>query len=454
MPSVKRCGRITYCFVNCNDNFIAEKNSIMPDHKPYRILALDGGGTWALMQVKCLRKLFAETFNNPDATGHEVLNYFNLVAANSGGSLVAAALAENLRLSEIEKIFDEEKIRSKVFSKLGFWEKSLLSSVARIFKIGAKYATKRKHSALKEILPGVAAIDLVNVPSHVALKGNVKTHFLIIGYDYYRNRAEMFRTDINSQASTASIVQKLSGSTDKFTDTAGGITLVDAIHASSTAPVNYFNEPATFKVNNKMKSYWDGGVTGNNNPVLAAVTEVLCNRDQYHIGPIQVLSIGTGSVAQLQYDEDKPVKYNELRAKYEEPGLIRDIQKMSTSILNDPPDTAAFVAYMILNPSMPAKPGDFIRINPVLRPILIDGPNGKLWDLPSGITKEEYVALNAMDMDAVEEKELSLLKKMCENWLNNEGIPNQSIRSDSQLNCLIGHPDFNAAKTDFKSWFA
>ena len=105
----------------------------MPDHKPYRILALDGGGTWALMQVKCLRKLFAETFNNPDATGHEVLSYFNLVAANSGGSLVAAALAENLRLSEIEKIFDEEKIRSKVFSKLGFWEKSLLSSVARIF---------------------------------------------------------------------------------------------------------------------------------------------------------------------------------------------------------------------------------------------------------------------------------------------------------------------------------
>lgn len=422
--------------------------------KPYRILALDGGGTWALTQVKCLRKLFAETFNNPDASGHEVLSYFDLVAANSGGSLVAAALAENLRLSEIEKIFDDEKIRSKVFSKLGFWEKSLLSSIARIFKIGAKYATKRKHAALKEILPGIAAIDLTKVPSHVAVNGKVKTQFLIIGYDYYRNRAEMFRSDVNSLASTAGIAQKLNGSNAKAGEAGEKLTLVDAIHASSTAPVNYFNEPAMFKVNNKMKYYWDGGVTGNNNPVLAAVTEVLCNRDQYHIGPIQVLSIGTGSVSQLQYDEDSPVKYTELKAKYEEPGLIRDIQKMSTSILNDPPDTAAFVAYMILNPAMPAKPIDFIRMNPVLRPILVNGPSGKHWDLPAGITKEEYAALNAIDMDAVEEEELSLLKKMCDNWLNNSGIPNQSIRSDAALNCLIGHADFNAAKTDFKSWFA
>lgn len=423
----------------------------MQNLKPYRILALDGGGTWALTQVKCLRKLFAETFNNPDASGHEVLSYFDLVAANSGGSLVAAALAENLSLSEIEKIFEDEKIRSKVFSKLSFWEKSLLSSVARIFKIGAKYATKRKHMALKEILPGIAAIDLTQVPSYVAVKGELKTQFLIIGYDYYRNRAELFRSDNNSLAATVRIAQKLN---DSVAEAAGKLTLVDAIHASSTAPVNYFNEPAMFKVNDKMKYYWDGGVTGNNNPVLAAVTEVLCNRDQYSIGPVQVLSIGTGSVVQLQYDENRPVKYAALKAKYEEPGLIRDIQKMSTSILNDPPDTAAFVAYMILNASMPAKPVDFIRMNPVLRPILINDSNGKYWDLPAGITKEAYAALNAMDMDATEEEELSLIKMMCDNWLNNAGIPNQSIRSDAMLECLIGHQDFDTAKTDFKSWFA
>ena len=426
----------------------------MPNSKTYRILSLDGGGSWALIQVKCLRKLFAETFDNPDPTGHEVLSKFDLVAANSGGSLVAAALAENLRLSEIENIFGNEQVRSKVFSRLSFWEKSLLSSIARLFKIGAKYATTRKHKALKEILPKIAEIDLMNIPQHIAVEGNVKTQFLIIGYDYYRNRAELFRTDCDSLASTSAIERKLK----KLQVVAQSpsdclVTLVDAVHASSTAPVNYFNEPATFKVNNKQKFYWDGGVTGNNNPVLAAVTEAICNREQYQIEDIQVLSIGTGSVSQLQYDEEIAVKYNELKAKHEAPGLIQDIQKMGTSILNDPPDTAAFVAYMILNSSMPAKPVDFIRMNPVLRPILINDANGKHWDLPAGINRDEYVALNAIDMDAVEDKEVSLIIKLCENWLNNAGVPNQAIRSDSTLNCLIGHADFNSAKGDFKSWF-
>jgi predicted acylesterase/phospholipase RssA len=426
----------------------------MPNAKTYRILSLDGGGSWALIQVKCLRKLFAETFNNPDPTGHEVLAEFDLVSANSGGSLVAAAMAENLRLSEIEKIFDDEKLRSKVFSRLSFFEKSLLASIARIFKIGAKYATRRKHVALKEILPGIAQIDMMNIPGHIALNGAIKTQFLIIAYDYYRNRAELFRSDCDSMAATSVIERKLKNLTSQAaTSTDCMVSLVDAIHASSTAPVNYFNEPATFKVNNKPKYYWDGGVTGNNNPVLVAVTEAICNKAQYGIENIQVLSIGTGTVSQLQYDEEIPAKYDELKAKQEAPGLIKDIQKMGTSILNDPPDTAAFVAYMILNPDMPAKPVDFIRMNPALRPILVDDATGKHWDLPAGINKDEYVKLNTMDMDAVEDEEVSLIKKLCDNWLNGGGVPNQSIRSNTSLDCLIGHPDFDAAKADFKNWF-
>lgn len=426
----------------------------MPTAKTYRILSLDGGGSWALIQVKCLRKLFAETFNMPDPTGHEVLAEFDLVAANSGGSLVAAAMAENLRLSEIEQIFEDEKFRSRVFSKLNFFEKSLLSSIARIFKIGAKYATKRKHQALKEILPGIAAIDLMDIPNHISLAGKSKTNLLIIGYDYYRNRAEMFRTDCDSLASTSAIERKVKNLQPVAQSPSDClVSLVDAIHASSTAPVNYFNEPATFLVNNKLKYYWDGGVTGNNNPVLAAVTEAICNRNQYQIENIQVLSIGTGTVSQLQADEEIAVKYAELKAKHEAPGLIKDVQKMATSILNDPPDTAAFIAYMILHPSMPAKPIDFI-MNPILRPMLVDDGNGKYWDLPAGISKDDYVALNAMDMDAIEDKEVDLIKKLCNNWLANSGVPNQAIRSDSSLNCLLGHADFNIAKTDFKTWFS
>jgi predicted acylesterase/phospholipase RssA len=426
----------------------------MPDDKTYRVLSLDGGGSWALIQVKCLRKLFAETFNNPDPSGHEVLAQFDLVSANSGGSLVAAAMAENMKLSEIEKIFEDKALRNKVFSKLSFFEKSLLASVARIFKIGAKYATKRKHTALKEILPGIAKVDMTDIPAYVAINNEIKTQFLIIGYDYYRNRAELFRSDCDSMASTSAIERRINNQyVQAETTTDCMVTLVDAIHASSTAPVNYFNEPATFIVNNKPKYYWDGGVTGNNNPVLVAVTEAICNKAQYQIENVQVLSIGTGTVSQLQYDEDIPVKYEELKARQEAPGLIRDIQKLSKSILNDPPDTAAFVAYMILNPDMPAKPVDFIRMNPALRPMLAGNATSKYWDLPAGITEAEYLKLHTMDMDAVEDEEVALIGKLCDNWLNGSGVPNQSIRNNSSLNCLIGHADFEAAKTDFKSWF-
>lgn len=423
----------------------------MEASKTYRILSLDGGGSWALTQVKCLRKLFAETFQKPDPTGHEVLAMFDLVAANSGGSLVAAAMAEDMRLSQIEKIFEEENLRNQVFAKLGFFEKSLLANLARIFNIGAKYATARKYTALKSMLPSLAALPLTDVPKFVAHNQVPKTQFLIIAYDYYRNRAELFRSDCHSRAATDIISHHLCQTEAK--NAKEGVTLVDAIHASSTAPVNYFNEPAVFNVNQRQKHYWDGGVTGNNNPVLTAVTEAICNRSRYQIAHIQVLSLGCGMVRQLQADEDCKVKYPDLKAKLVSPGLLVDISKMSMSILNDPPDTASFIAYMMLNEGMPAKPVDFIRLCPVLRPVKTKQGNDVFWDLPPGISIDEFKALKKIGMDATENAEVKLIKKMGENWLNNQGVPNQSVRSNTDLDCLIGHANFNTALADFKSWF-
>ena len=44
----------------------------------YRILSLDGGGTWSLIQVKALIALYSK-----DTSGHAVLRAFDLVAADS-----------------------------------------------------------------------------------------------------------------------------------------------------------------------------------------------------------------------------------------------------------------------------------------------------------------------------------------------------------------------------------
>ena len=47
---------------------------------PFRVLSLDGGGAWALIEVRALMALYGE-----GATGHQVLKNFDLVDANSGG---------------------------------------------------------------------------------------------------------------------------------------------------------------------------------------------------------------------------------------------------------------------------------------------------------------------------------------------------------------------------------
>ncbi len=68
----------------------------------YRILSLDGGGTWALIQIKALIALYDENIS-----GQTVLEDFDLVAASSGGSIVLGGLVEGLKLGEILAFFQD-----------------------------------------------------------------------------------------------------------------------------------------------------------------------------------------------------------------------------------------------------------------------------------------------------------------------------------------------------------
>lgn len=62
----------------------------------YRILSLDGGGSWALLQVLALREIYGS-----EKRGRDVLADFDLVAANSGGSLTLGGLLTDKTLDEI-----------------------------------------------------------------------------------------------------------------------------------------------------------------------------------------------------------------------------------------------------------------------------------------------------------------------------------------------------------------
>jgi patatin-like phospholipase/acyl hydrolase len=68
----------------------------------YRILSLYGGGIWALIQIKALISLYN---NDKGTSGHTVLKDFDLVAANSAGSIVLGGLLENLTLGGILALF-------------------------------------------------------------------------------------------------------------------------------------------------------------------------------------------------------------------------------------------------------------------------------------------------------------------------------------------------------------
>jgi len=411
--------------------------------EPYRILSLDGGGAWALLQVKALKKLFG------DIPGRSILQHFDLVAANSGGSIVAAALAENKTPTEMEQLFLDKAVRKAIFSKLSFWERSILNRLIRIFKVGPRYSAQRKLDALRKHLPEISEIPMYEIPQLINSKEH-RTHFLIAGYDYYRNRSKFFRTNTGSAAKTSAIARKVFG--DDGRRSPSSITMIEAVHISSNAPINYFDQPAVIEFpsdeSRERDHFWDGAIGGYNNPVLSAVTEALCNG----VRPEQmwVLSIGTGSVF-LPMQDTLEATHEWLYVPQEKPTFVRDLLKMTTSILGDPPDAATFVSYTIMFPDLPLQRENFIRLNPMIQPVIDDIDGQRKWVIPNGFTVEEFQNLIELDMDATEEDEIKLIQKLGEQWLK-DAIPNQPVRNDGHLNCLIGHSTFGAGQRDLETW--
>ena len=111
----------------------------------YRILSLDGGGSWALIQVRALMTLYGANIK-----GHDVLQEFDFVAANSGGSLVLGGLVENLTLGDLLGYFEDENKRRSIFSPTSYWGDRALQDLTGL---GPKYSAENKLPALQRLLP-------------------------------------------------------------------------------------------------------------------------------------------------------------------------------------------------------------------------------------------------------------------------------------------------------------
>ncbi|HSC46652.1 MAG TPA: patatin-like phospholipase family protein [Gammaproteobacteria bacterium] len=391
----------------------------------YRILSLDGGGTWALIEVRALIKLYGA-----DATGHEVLRDFDLVAANSGGSLVLGGLIEDMKLQDLLNCFKDPVKRRSLFPPSLCYGTRLLHVLTGL---GPKYSTKRKLTSIQTLLPKTGNKPLAAAVAGLRGAGGANLHVLIVGFDYDRCRAVYFRS------ATAY------GTTNLGVGAATRATLAQAIHASTNAPVNYFDAPARFPGHNER--YWDGGLTGNNNPVLAAVTEaaVLEQRPE----DVIALSLGTGSVFLPM-----PAPGTAL-STYETPrkptSLVRDLKKLALAILDDPPDAASFHVHVMTgsgsNLPSPAV-SRLVRMNPLLSPVR--DTEGQ-WAPPGGMSGEEFLTLCDLGMDALAQDEVDRIGRLADLWLVDK-VRNQPIRlNGSTLDAEIGYESFGAARAGWEA---
>ncbi len=425
----------------------------------YRILSLDGGGSWALLQVLALREIYGS-----EKRGRDVLADFDLVAANSGGSLTLGGLLTDKTLDEILAFYLDEHKRRMVFSELPFelddgrkplrtiWNRFM----QRVASVGAKYRTEAKLDGLRKLLEPVSDRTLGDLHAEISKSHGRSPHFVIVGFDYDRKRAKFFRSNAASLAGSGG--QSWLGAT--FLDDMKGkskpreATLAEAVHASSNAPVTFFMTPAV--IDNDR--YWDGAIGGYNNPVLAAVTEAIANRSRGAMDAIHVLSLGTGTVSLPQKDSGRASDPRLHASERQEPTLFGDLKQLAMSILDDPPDSATFTAHVLLGqplPDLTAMPpvpppvaGTVVRMSPVIRPVR-SSPRDT-WVLPPGLDIDDFLAIQKLELDAIGKDDVRRLVTAGKLWIEGK-LKNQAIRENRHYECQIGHDTFASAVSAWRT---
>lgn len=400
----------------------------------YRILSLDGGGSWAVLQTQALAYVYGK-----DTPGHDILRHFNLAISNSGGSLVLAGLLCNKTPLQLFRLFANETNRRKIFvekaqapltRRIGVFPRYRASQKAAGFR--AAYQHPDVDRKLSEI-----AADYPHLPP-----------VIFMGFDFHRERAAFFRS--------------------RHSDTSSGkkpddITLLDAINASSNAPINYFDDAVTVNYGGHERQMWDGAIGGFNNPILAGITEAIASG----ILPqqIQVLSLGTAN-------EFSPMDYDVSEAEINKGNMPRDVivpekenpksfmatlPKMAGSILSEPPDSALFTSFVWLYGKLPQHtphPLRLVRLNPLVQPIF--HPSGDEntpghWTLPAVFrTHRDYIAFRKLDMDAVPQPDVDSIIRFGAAWLQND-VPNQPIQTGRKLTCKYGHSRAKDALADWQT---
>jgi uncharacterized protein len=394
--------------------------------KQVKILSLDGGGSWAILQAMALQATYSGTSVGTNC--RNILNQFDVVSANSGGSLMLAAMIEHADddISKVIEMFLDLKMRESVFSALKTGERSPLEWGMKFMGIGPRYKASRKIDGFLKALPVAGKMEMHRINA----ERNIRPNIIICGFDYDMLRAVFFISNQGERKDT--------------------YRLADAINAASNAPINYFDKPVEFRYDNQSHRFWDGAVGGNNNPVLIGITEALKAFDGCALNPedMKVLSIGTGNnlIPIRGFTKSDRAQDKKLMKEKDEAKLLNDIPRMSQSIISEPPDAANFMAHMFLGGrnEWGAKPS-IIRMNALIQPCLVDD----VWTLPQGVDEGIFYKLIKLDMDAVKQDEVEMIRQLGDWWMAGK-ISNQGIRYNGlTFEVSIGHKNFAAARADW-----
>lgn len=234
------------------------------DQKPYRILALDGGGIRGLYSA-CILKSLANRYSK-NGNSLDIGKGFDLIVGTSTGAILAAGLAKGIPVEEIINLYARQG--SKIFRD---------PTPEKLFSLLRWAFRNRNHSAnsdgvlkksLSEVFGDSTTIEDLWKSRSIGLcipSVNLSTH-----------RATVFKTPHckNKNADNAR-------------------TLVDVCLASSAAPILFpiakIQDPDN---SSRTDSYVDGGLWANN-PVIIAIVEALeCSGINQ---PVEIVSLGTSS---------------------------------------------------------------------------------------------------------------------------------------------------------------
>jgi len=368
----------------------------------YKILSLDGGGSWAILQLLTLKHKYG------NVEGHIILRDFDMIISNSGGSIVLAALAENWTIDKTLTLFEQKEVREQVFYKNTFKDRFFPIDYIRLFtNFGPKYSAPKKGEAFRKLFPELDKRQMEELPAFI---GKDSLKLIVCTYDALNNRAKFFKSYGRNESNDS-------------------VRMTQAIHGSSNAPVQYFDFPARFKTKNTEIFYelWDGAFS------IGTGNKLMSIEDKNRFYEIKQIA-----------QQERRRKFRFWRLKFQVSYFSKTILNQATTILYEPPDWANYVAYMFLFKD--GKEEDVnkrvVRLSPLIHSCHETSPEVNV------LLEKLY----KLDMDLTEDSDIQLLKECFNNWVDDK-ILNQPIdfriHRNNDITYLQGDKCFSDA---IKKW--